>query len=57
VNGTAETVSAMLMTPCFSGVTVTTEILWLKSLQNFSFHYHGDFSGVIDTAEAITAGQ
>jgi hypothetical protein len=26
VNGTAETVSAMLMTPCFSGVTVTTEI-------------------------------
>jgi hypothetical protein len=44
---------------CFSGVNDTAEIrgkkfLWLKSLWYFSFHDHGRFSGLIDTAETVS---
>jgi hypothetical protein len=29
--------------------------VWLKSLEYFKFHDHGGFSGVIDTAETVSA--
>jgi hypothetical protein len=32
-------------------------LISVKSFVSFKFHCHGDFSGVIDTAKAISAGQ
>jgi hypothetical protein len=42
------------MTPLKLG---KTKFLWLKSLWYFSFHDHGGFSSVIDTAERISGKQ